>query len=81
MEERYSRTVRQGEFYASLRHVAEGMLVVNVGKCWDVDADATSKEWIVAVDAMDLLMKIYSEWRQHSGDRGQVTQDAPEKTD
>jgi hypothetical protein len=81
VEERYSRTVREGEVYASLRHVAEGVLVVNVGKCWDENPDATSKEWIVSVDAMDLLTKIYREWRQHSGDRGQVPQELPEKTD
>jgi hypothetical protein len=79
MEERYSRTVREGEVYASLRHVAEGVLVVNVGKSWDEDPDATSKEWIVSVAAMDLLMKIYSEWRQLSG--SQVPQELPEKTD
>lgn len=70
MEERYSRTLREGDRYASIREVEDGVLILNVGAAGG--GDVTTQELIVGVRTLDLLMKVCGDWREQSGDRGQA---------
>jgi len=83
MEERYSRTVRQGDAYVSIRQILDSQLVINVG-IWfedDVSKECRDQEIRIRPATMDLLIKVYSEWREQSGRGIETSQELPEKTD
>jgi hypothetical protein len=85
MEERYSRTVREGDAYVSIRQIANNQLIFNVGSLFQLTVDEETlhdTELIIRPSTMDLLVKVYAQWREQSGGRsGETPQELPEQAD
>ena len=84
MEERYSRTVREGDAYVSIRQILDSQLIFNVGRWFEdqISDGFDDTEFRIRPSTMDLLVKVYAQWREESGYRsGEAPQELPEKTD